>query len=352
MRPAWDEAVAEVFISYSQEVRPLVAPIADRLAELGVDAWFDREIPAGESFGAVIRARLKEAKAVVVCRSPEAIESQWVDSEADYAREQGTYVPVFVAPCALLPPFNRIHTDDLSKWKGEANDQTWIKLVERIAKLIGRDGVAAAARLVATEDEQARYTFARRYPDEPTARKIWSAAEARHRDQFERRMAEAKAAAEARVKAERTALDARLKTAVPAFDIWLADERCGTAKGPKPDPVELIEQAKHGEDQSLRDEIAALNDALSQAKATGAELEWRRRRSRGFPKNWRPSRRDSRLVTAEVQKTTTSNVFATKSRSSGPSWRKQRRERGIWRRRKRRYDGCQRSWRRRKRQNR
>jgi len=61
--------MAEVFISYSQSDRGLVAPIAAGLAELGVDAWFDREILAGESFGAVIRARLSEAKAVLVRHS-------------------------------------------------------------------------------------------------------------------------------------------------------------------------------------------------------------------------------------------------------------------------------------------
>jgi tetratricopeptide (TPR) repeat protein len=275
-------AVAEVFISYSQKERALIAPIAERLAELGVDAWFDREISAGERFGAVIRARLKEAKAVLACWSPEATQSDWVEAEADYARELGTYVPLFVAPCALMPPFNRIHTEDLSKWTGESSDPTWIKLVERIAKLIGREGVAAAARASATGDEQTLYDFARRYPDEPTARKIWSAAEARHREHFERRLAAAKRAADARISEQRAALevqingehaalDSRLQTVTPAFEVWLADERCGAAKGPPPDPLELIGPAERGE-QRLREEIAALRSALSEAKGRDEEL--------------------------------------------------------------------------------
>ena len=119
--------MAEVFISYSQSDRGLVAPIAAALAELGVDAWFDRGILAGESFGAVIRARLSEAKAVLVCWSPEAIKSEWVDSEADYARQLGTYVPVFLVQCALLPPFNRLHADDLTTWGGATTARTGLK---------------------------------------------------------------------------------------------------------------------------------------------------------------------------------------------------------------------------------
>ena len=261
--------MAEVFISYSQKDRALVAPIAARLAELGVDAWYDREISAGERFGAVIRARLKEAKAVLACWSPEAIQSDWVEAEADYARELGSYVPVFVAPCALMPPFNRIHTDDLSKWTGAANDAVWIKLIDRIAKIIGREGVAAAARAFATGDEQALYDFARRYPDEPTARKVWSAAEARHREQFEQRMTEARSAANARIDAERAAIDANLLEATQAFEVWLENDRRGAAKEPPRDPLRLIEQSADRD----HEKVAALQSALAQAKVREGELD-------------------------------------------------------------------------------
>jgi hypothetical protein len=264
--------MAEVFISYSQKDRALVAPIAARLAELGVDAWYDREISAGQSFGAIIRAKLKEAKAILVCWSAEAIDSQWVDAEADFAREIGTYVPVFVAPCALMPPFNRIHTDDLSKWTGAADDPIWIKLIDRIAHLIGRAGVAAAARALATEDERVRYDFARRHPDEPVARKIWVVAEARHRQEFEKRLADARAAAASKLKASRAALDARLAAAAPAFEAWLADERRGVAKGPAPDPVGIVEPADADEAEHLRGEVVALSEALSRTKGRDGEL--------------------------------------------------------------------------------
>jgi TIR domain len=265
--------MAEVFISYSQKDRALIAPFAGRLAELGVEAWFDREISAGESFGAVIRARLKEAKAILVCWSPEAIESKWVDAEAEYAREVGSYLPIYIAPCALLPPFNTIHADDLSNWKGEANDPAWIRLVGRIAKLIDREGVAAAARVLASGDEQARYDFARRFPDEPTAAKIWGAAEASHRERFRQRMLEATSAAEAKINAVRASLEGRLKAAAPAFDLWLAGEQHATTQGPPPDPLDLIEHVQPAEDPRFRDEIATLQSALTRAKAKENQLD-------------------------------------------------------------------------------
>jgi hypothetical protein len=140
-------------------------------------------------------------------------------------------------------------------------------VVDRIAKLLGRDGVGAAARVLATGDEQARYDFARHYPDEPTARKIWNAAEAKYRERFERKMVEAKAEAEARINTECAALEASLKTATQAFETWLADERRATAKGAMPDPFDLIGAAEHREEHRLRAEIAALNVALARANA-------------------------------------------------------------------------------------
>ncbi len=259
----------EVFISYSREVRHLVAPIAAGLEELGVDVWYDRELSAGERFGAVIRTRLKEAKAVIACWRPEAIQSDWVEAEADYAREHGTYVPVFIVPCTLMPPFNRIHTDDLSKWTGEPNDPMWIKLVDRIAKLIGREGLAAAARALATEDEVARYEFARRYRDEPAAAKIWDAARVR----FELQMAEAEAVAQAWIDSDREALRATLKEAAPAFDTWLLSEGAGPANGPVPDPLKLIESARLSGDKRLRPELISLQSALLQTTTKTVELE-------------------------------------------------------------------------------
>ena len=264
--------MAEVFISYSQSDRGLVAPIAAALAELGVDAWFDRGILAGESFGAVIRARLSEAKAVLVCWSPEAIKSEWVDSEADYARQLGTYVPVFLVQCALLPPFNRLHADDLTTWGGATTDPNWLKVVDRVAKLIGREGVSAAAQALASSDEKRRYQFAQSYPDEPAAAKIWRDADARHREAFSRQMSEARNDAVARINAGRAEVDARLAAMTPAFEMWLADERRGVAKVPRPDPGALVHQQDLLDEHGLRSEIAALSNALAITKASEADV--------------------------------------------------------------------------------
>ncbi len=254
--------MSEVFVSYSQKDRDLVAPIAARLTELGVGVWFDRNLQAGERFGAVIRQKLKETKVVLTCWSQNAIDSEWVDSEADYARELGTYVPVLIATCTLLPPFNRIHTEDLSAWTGDPSAPTWLKVADRIALMVGRDSVAAAAHALAGDDK-ARYQFAQRFPDEALARKIWADAEKAHRERFDDRLVEARAVVASRLESERAAQEASLVLLSSDFEAWLEDERRGAARATFPDPVASV--GASSAEKALRSQVAVLSKSLSQS---------------------------------------------------------------------------------------
>jgi adenylate cyclase len=116
--------MSEAFISYAREDRSLVVPIAARLQQLGVEVWFDADLKAGDAFSDVILNKLQKAKAVVVCWSPTSALSPWVRGEAQYARKLNSYVPVFIEECELLPPYNELHTDDLSKWAGKGKTRT------------------------------------------------------------------------------------------------------------------------------------------------------------------------------------------------------------------------------------
>ena len=102
-----------------------------------------------------------------------------MNDEAEYASDIGNYLPIYIAACVLMPPFNRIHTENMSNWAESASDPAWLKLVERIAELLGRKGVSAAAKALATGDNQTLYKFAQRFPEEPVAQRIWSGEEGR-----------------------------------------------------------------------------------------------------------------------------------------------------------------------------
>ena len=262
----------EVFISYGRKNRELVEPLAARLKELGVTCWMDSGIQAGDRYRREIRSQLKDAKAVLVCWTPDALDSDWVDYEADISLEYETYVPVYLAPCALQPPFSGFQTPDLAKWHGEPADPDWLMLIEKIGEKIGRQGVTAAACAMASSDEQARYDFAKRYPEEPLAQKLWLTFEAAHREAFNQRMNEARNKVRARINQEYSDLDARLAASVPALNAWLTEEQRNAAREPRPDPSDIIESRDGADETKWRLEVASLSNGLATAKGHEEQL--------------------------------------------------------------------------------
>lgn len=111
--------MTDIFISYSQQDRPIAENLAKRLGALGFRIWWDLELYAGEDFHDAILNALKAAKAVIVIWSDTAARSPWVRDEARRAMEQSkliaTHLPQF--DLANLPmPFGTLHTsrvDDL-----------------------------------------------------------------------------------------------------------------------------------------------------------------------------------------------------------------------------------------------
>jgi len=137
--------MADVFISYKREERARVEQIAERLKGLGLSVWFDSRLPSGESFDEEINREVHAAKCVMVCWSPGAVQSQWVRAEAAIGRERDVLATVMLAPTKLYPPFNLIHTIDLSKWDGRDTDPAWLATIGRIGALADRPDLVERA---------------------------------------------------------------------------------------------------------------------------------------------------------------------------------------------------------------
>src|SRR5438552_8229851 len=111
--------MSDVFISYARSTAAQAQQVAEALRGLGYGVWRDDEIPAHRSFSEVIEERLRSAKAVVVIWSAEAVKSEWVQSEADRAREDHKLVQLSLDGAKLPMPFDRIQCADLSGWAGD-----------------------------------------------------------------------------------------------------------------------------------------------------------------------------------------------------------------------------------------
>jgi hypothetical protein len=167
--------MVDVFISYKQEERDAVLVVAAALADLKVEVWFDTKLRAGGSFDQAIADALGAAKAVLVCWTPAAIQSEWVRSEATEGLNSERLAACFLHPTNLIPPFNLIHAENLSAWAGQTDDPAWLKLLDRLGELLGRPGLAgygAVMRPGASIEELQGWAQAN--GDDPLVDTVWA----------------------------------------------------------------------------------------------------------------------------------------------------------------------------------
>src|SRR6476646_4713477 len=101
-----DEAracMADVFISYAREDRPRAEQVARGLAAVGLESFWDTDIPPGQTWADYIEGKLSQCKAVIVLWSEHSTKSQWVREEARMGRDKCVLIPVMID--ASTPPF-------------------------------------------------------------------------------------------------------------------------------------------------------------------------------------------------------------------------------------------------------
>jgi hypothetical protein len=139
--------MADIFISYANEDRDTAARLAAHLESAGWRVWWDRRIPAGRTWRAVLAEALVDTRCMIVLWSENSVESPWVAEEAEEARRLGkTLVPVLIR--RVEPPigFRTIQAADLTHWDGSADDAAVLQLVADLKSLIGTPREQSAER--------------------------------------------------------------------------------------------------------------------------------------------------------------------------------------------------------------
>lgn len=129
--------MSEVFISYAREDRPRVEELAQALEADGLDIWWDRSIPAGETFDDVIQEALTAARCVVVVWSRHSVGSRWVRTEAGEGADRGILVPVRIDDAQVPLAFRRIQAVDLAG-DGSLPPEGDAELVAAVRRVLGR----------------------------------------------------------------------------------------------------------------------------------------------------------------------------------------------------------------------
>jgi hypothetical protein len=111
-----------VFVSYSRADRSeKLTRLISWIRQLGLEVWFDGEIPPGRSYPTVIAEKLDAAWAVLVVWSPASADSEWVYEEASRGRNR--LVPVLFEKCVIPIGFGLLQTASLIDWdyKGDGS---------------------------------------------------------------------------------------------------------------------------------------------------------------------------------------------------------------------------------------
>jgi adenylate cyclase len=139
--------MADIFLSYARTSAEAAARVAAELRGQGYSVWFDEELPAHRAYADVIAAELDAAGAVLVLWSEAAVQSQWVRSEANRAREKGNLVQARVDAVRLPMPFDQIQCAELQVSSESLDSGAWKSITAAIGALIRGEQIGSAPTL-------------------------------------------------------------------------------------------------------------------------------------------------------------------------------------------------------------
>lgn len=129
--------MSDIFISYANEDREKIRPLAHALEARGWSVFWDPNIPAGKSWRDVLDDALKDARCVVVAWSSHSIVSRWVHEEAEEGRERSILVPVLLEQVRLPLGFRGVQAADLSDWDHTKHSDAFERLLADIDAHLG-----------------------------------------------------------------------------------------------------------------------------------------------------------------------------------------------------------------------
>ena len=142
----------KVFISHAYTDDPFVRKVADGLEKVGLEVWdATREILPGDNWADKVARALEESEAMVVLLTPDALRSNWVSWEIQYALGEQRYrnrlISVIVGDPEELPEedipwiLRRLQMIDISEYDEEEEGINQIAQTLHRGRLLTLGGV-------------------------------------------------------------------------------------------------------------------------------------------------------------------------------------------------------------------
>jgi len=159
--------MTDIFLSYTERDRDTARRIAEVLGAAGWSVWWDRRIPAGETWRSVLEHALEDMRCMVVLWSAKSIESEWVYEEASEGRRQGKLVPVMIENVRPPAGFREIQAADLTAWDGSPDFDGLRMLLSDLENLLGKPAASTAGSATSTGRHPVGKADAENAPDLP-----------------------------------------------------------------------------------------------------------------------------------------------------------------------------------------
>jgi outer membrane protein OmpA-like peptidoglycan-associated protein len=135
-----------VFLSYSRGDRALAERVLKGLRGLGVDVWWDEDMP-GVDWQEELARQITELAAVVVVWTPLSADSKNVRDEARLGQHTEKLVNALVGVASPPFPFDRINGLPLDGWTGREPHGGWTRLVATVEDHLVQAGAAKPGEL-------------------------------------------------------------------------------------------------------------------------------------------------------------------------------------------------------------
>jgi hypothetical protein len=148
--------MTDVFLSYTSKDRPLAQRIEAALGRQGLRVFWDQEVPPGRDWDEWIRAKLTEARLVVVLWTKASVASPNVRHEAMIARDAKKLVPVLaedLRPSDFPMGLYMVQALKLDGWSGDTADPRFVRLEAEVLARLGQSARTAPAGTKLAEAE-------------------------------------------------------------------------------------------------------------------------------------------------------------------------------------------------------
>lgn len=144
--------MAEIFISYKAERRLAAQHLAKVLEAHGYTVWFDYGLIPGDDFEERLLLELSASKIVLVLWCTMSVKSKWVRKEARHARNNKKFLPCWLEASKLPEEFANADTINIAGWDGAPRSHLLDRLLDDIARRVGRDPANSWTALRRLED--------------------------------------------------------------------------------------------------------------------------------------------------------------------------------------------------------